>query len=175
MLRPVSDPAQAWVHHQQYLKQCTQWQFSGVISVQQGQQLQNAHITWVQSGRHFVITLSGPLGLDAISLSGQPGTVTLRKDHREYHAQSPQTLMQDLLGWSVPIAGAVYWVRGLPMPHQAKQYQLNQYGLLAELQQQDWTVSFPQYMAVKADGLPAKLIMQRSGLKVFLVIDHWYL
>jgi outer membrane lipoprotein LolB len=61
-------------------------------------------------------------------------------------SNSVQSLMQQQLGWSVPIIYLVSWVKGIPAQNQIANYKLNKYGLLGELSQNNWQIKYSNYV-----------------------------
>lgn len=175
VLKIPTHPKQAWRQHKVDLSKMNHWRLSGVISVQQGRHVQSANIDWFQNDQHFSIELYGPLGLDAVKIAGCPGHAQLHRGHKFYRASSARALMNEILGWSIPISGARYWVRGLPVPDVPYHSQFNQYGLLSSLLQQKWSIQFLEYMVVNQYGLPAlvRFKLGQNPLKITLAIDHW--
>ena len=65
-------------------------------------------------------------------------------------------------------------MRGLPNWNIDKEKQnLDEYGRLALLQQDDWRVRFKRYNNVEKHELPQKIFIERNGLKVKIFVDEW--
>src|SRR3972149_5389831 len=61
--------------------------------------------------------IMAPLSQGTFELRGDDRSVALRTPENEtLTATDPQALMQQNLGWSLPVAGLKYWVRGIPAP-----------------------------------------------------------
>lgn len=114
---PVS---RSWAEQEGGVSQLTSWQMRGRVaikSVNQSFDPISANVFWRQVDQSYDIELFGPVGLGAIKLLGQPGeTVLTDSQSHQYKATSPEKLMQQQLGWSLPVSQLYYWVRGLPAP-----------------------------------------------------------
>ena len=173
-LQPVSDPRATWQQIKPQLMQLQSWQIEGRIGIETPQQSLSADALWVQHKQHYHMALSGALGLGTVTLSNQSGQIVLvNAKGQHFTAQSASTLMQQQLGWYVPVIGLYYWVRGLPIPNVVSQRSLNQYGTLQALNQQGWHIVYDQYHEQHGLLLPGRLVMTRDQLRVVLLINRW--
>ena len=94
-----------------------------------------AGLFWLQRQDYYDIRLSGPLGRGAARLTGRPGQVSLEVANQgRYEASSPEELLGEQLGWSLPVSHLVWWVRGLPAPDSKSRLSLNGDSRLATLE-----------------------------------------
>lgn len=170
----VANPAQSWQQHQQQLQALQHWQLSGEVGVVVKQQGQAANIAWTQAGSQLTIELYGPLGLGTDTITGAPGHVVLvTHDHKRFVASDGQQLMQEVLGWSLPVSGLTFWVVGLPVPGQPADDQLNEYGTLASLQQEGWNIQYLQYAVIDGYILPTRMRLQQGDVRVVMAVSQW--
>lgn len=170
-LPPPDRTEQAWV----YLMQA--WSLDARISIIQpsSDRTDSARLNWEQQQAAYKIQLSaGPFNQTVAILSGRPGYAEIRvageEDH--YTARSPESLMQALLGWNLPIRHAVWWIRGVPDPAishttliEDSQFRFNQAG---------WEVDIVRYQDISSiHRLPSRIRMVHNELRVNLVIDRW--
>ncbi len=95
--------------------------------------------------------------------------------HAALSASSVELLMEEQLGWSVPVQGFRYWLIGSPAPGVIDRYSLDEAGRLAELEQSGWQIRYLSYQAVDGLDLPRKLELENPRLRIRLVIDEWQL
>lgn len=165
-----------WPARQRQLKQITNWQASGAIAINTPEQGQTASMSWQQHNQqNYQIDLFGPLGAGRVTLIGKLNQVTLLDNGKRYQAVTPEALMQQVLGWHLPVANLYFWVRGLPAPQIKAKLKFDQYHHLITLQQQGWIVSYQRYTGVKRYDLPSLLTLKRNNLQVKLVISQWIL
>jgi outer membrane lipoprotein LolB len=153
------------------------WTLNGRVAIKAEDEGWNARIRWVQRGENFDIRVIAPFGRGTFKISGAPGQVALTDpDGEVYSADAPEALMQSQLGWSLPLQGLRYWVRGITEPSGAiAQLNLDPDARLRDLQQSGWRVSILDYRPVDTVELPARLFMLSDRLEVRLAIENWAL
>lgn len=154
------------------------WQLSGKIGLRAPQFAESAYVNWRQCGDRFAVKISGPLGQTVARIDGREELLVLQFDGREPVTTSePELLMQEQLGWSLPIRALRYWVRAQAAPGgdaeiSGPSQQPN------ALQQQNWHVDYLAYHQNGETLLPAKLRLTRSdntneSLQATLLINEW--
>ncbi len=147
--------------------------FNGRVSVKQGEQRESAGLRWVHSEAEDEILLLAPLGQTVARIRRDVHESTLDTSDKHYSAQDMQTLMQQVLGWQLPLSGLRYWVTALPAPDGEAQIERNANGQVSVLRQQGWEIQFSRYAADNKDALPLRLGLKREGMEVTLLIDDW--
>lgn len=162
---------------EQRLSQINHWQLRGAIAVKTPKKAFTASISWQQKlGKRYLINIMGPLSVGATRLSGRPGLVVLQQANaKPIQASSPEQLLQQNAGWSLPVSNLYYWIRGLPAPGAVQAKQFDRYGHLKTLQQQGWSIQYLRYTGVGRYDLPSKLEMRRQGVFVKLIVSSWQL
>lgn len=158
-----------------YLQPINQWQAEGKIAFSLGDENQTATFRWTNTGDNYAIHLYGPFGQGATWLRRTSKGVTLESAETGYHqAESAEALMQQTLGWQVPIANLQHWIKGVPArTPKPQKLTTNAAGYLEVLQQQGWHVEYTQYQNVAGWHLPRKLRAERDGIRIVLVIKNW--
>jgi len=166
-----------WVTHQQDLEQFRSWVISGRLGIQTEDEGWHVSFRWQQGDAElYHINLSGPLGQESAELQGTAHGVTLLlSDGRSISALDPDELLERQFGWHLPVKGLYYWVRGLPMPHEAETHALDGRGRLYWLKQAGWQISYRRYGDVAGKAFPTKIFLDNPQVKVRLVIDEWTL
>ena len=154
--------------------QFSDWQFNGRVSLVQEEQGWHAGISWQEHGDQFQLQISGPLGQEAFRLTGNPAGVILEdKKGKKTSARDANSLLLQTTGWSLPVNGLRYWVRGLVVPGEKARERRDLQGRLLELEQSGWSINYSRYHFVDDLGWPAKLQLVRDDVSVRLVIDKW--
>jgi len=150
------------------------WQLSGRISVRSGEDGWFAALQWQQTGDQFRLFITGALGQGAVEVIGGAQNVQLRAhDGRVYIHQDAESLIQQVLGVTVPVSGLRYWVHGLTDPTQPSKSRWNQAGVRTELRQAGWVIQFQNYVSVADRFLPTKIRMENTSLQIRLQVDQW--
>ena len=151
-----------------------QWSVRGKIGLRNETQAHSAYLNWNQCGDDFDIRLSGPLGQGAAHLVGNAEQVHLATSNQQhYSASSAGQLLEQQLGWSLPVEQLRHWLRAIPDPDFA--YRANQPNQVLGFSQEGWRLSYPRLTQQDKYQLPARIIAEQAPLKVTLVIKAWLL
>lgn len=174
---PESTPTSApWKERLTSLSRIQDWNVNGKIAVQTTNDSGSATIDWAQRNSRFNIALSAPLGAGGLTLTGQPGLVTLiMSDGKRYTAKSPEQLLAERWGWQLPVSNLNYWIRGLPSPRSTYNGHFDMYNRLSSLEQDGWSIQYLGYTNVGSIELPNRITMSSAALKTKVVIHHWRL
>lgn len=153
------------------------WSVAGRVAIQRGAQGWSASLQWRKSGAQFQLRLVAPLGRGTYQLAGNSARVELIvPDGGRFYASDAQALMDTHLGWSIPVEGAEYWLRGLVAPGSTPAFiNRDEAGQLLDMEQDGWRISVLRRVPVNNLSLPAKLFMHIDDLKVRIVISSWKL
>jgi outer membrane lipoprotein LolB len=146
-------------------------QLQGLFGIVTPQTHESGHFVWEQNNQQqFSLELYGPLGLGATSLIEQNGVVILETvQGKKYTATSPELLLQNNLGWSMPIQGMTYWLFGVPVPTIPFVAQYDALNRIVHLLQSGWTID---YTWQQNRVYPARILMQRQGVRLIVAITH---
>lgn len=166
----------SWSQRQSQLSALTAWQFRGHVIFKMPEHKISANVYWQQAPQSYQVMLFGPLGFSAVNLYGGMGQVSLKdsKGH-VYTAENPEALMQQQLGWSLPISSLYYWVRGLPAPGPVTRVQYDAFHRIEVLEQQGWSIHFIAYQRTQLLELPKEIIFTQTKFYMHLTIegDSW--
>jgi len=161
-----------WETRQAKLKQLTHWEMRGAFSVKHHNKAVIARFIWQQNANNYRISIHSSLNLIGLYIIGQPGHVKLWKSSKQiYYASNPEILMQQQLGWHLPISNLLYWIRGIPAPgnHHAT---FDSFNHLAVLQQQGWRINYERYLQANGFDLPSVIELSQANLQVKIVIKR---
>jgi outer membrane lipoprotein LolB len=174
---PVQTYGAADLALQERLKAVNRWQIDGKLAVRTPDTSESARILWQQDGNRFDIHLSGPAGLKATHIYGQPGDVNFDQGEHHVNAESVEALSDQLTGYPLPASELTWWLRGLPAPpspgSQITSVSYTAEGWLAELTQGEWVIRFSGYQAVNTTTLPGRMEATRGDTKIILIIKAW--
>lgn len=169
-----SGQVSSWQAHKQQITPLDAWQINGKLGIRSEHESGSAILFWLQRQDYFDIHLSGPLGQGSTRLTGRQGAVSLEIANRgTFTATTAEALMQQQLGWSLPVENLLWWVRGLPAPHSKSRVQLNSNSLLSTLEQDQWLVEYLSYRNENGLPLPERIKLTGAGLNITLVIKQW--
>jgi len=153
-----------------------EWAFNGRVSLVQGETGWHAGLVWREQAGDYTLRVTGPLGQGAFELSGDPAGVQLvDAEQRTYTARDPDALLEHITGWTLPVSGMHYWVRGLAVPQEEAVVDRDEIGRVTRLDQAGWEISYDRYQRIADIDLPGRLRLAREGVSVRVVIDDWLL
>ncbi|MGB5290393.1 MAG: lipoprotein insertase outer membrane protein LolB [Lysobacterales bacterium] len=151
-----------------------EWGLVGKISLDDGDQGGSGKLRWDVKPDHSELDFHGAMGRGAWHLqTGPQGALLKMADGTEQRAESVNELIQDNIGWPVPLDALHWWVRGLAAPGFADNEEIGAYGLLVSLLQFGWNVSFTRYDSFEGMELPVRLNATRDDYRVKLAIQRW--
>ena len=174
-------PPQNIVEHQRQLQAISDWQLTGKLGIRTTGDSGSASVKWVQQLANYQINLSGPLGQKSMIITGTPEKVRLEQTGEPaQEAKTAEALIKRSVGWTLPVAQLAYWVRGVPAPKlRITQLQQNETGLIAQLIQGGWSITYSNYRDQTFNGtilpLPGKVTAEFEDVRLILVIRDWQL
>lgn len=165
----------SWTEHKNHLTQQNEFKASGKLAVKQGDKRNSASLQWQQEGDRYHIFITGPLGSGAITITGSPHEVIMDiSGEGRFYASSPEALMKQRLGWSIPINDLQYWAKGIPAPHSGYSHSLNDNGTLSQLMQNQWFIEYKNYHTLNKTDWPRKMQLHYGNdIQVTLLIKQW--
>lgn len=170
-------PQAAWEARQDRISQLRDWSFNGRMAIRIEREGWSAGLHWIQRDAGYTVRVTNPFGQGMYSVEGTPQGVTLRTaQNKAFSAADGESLMREHLGWSIPVDGLGYWVRGIPDPKIAiEALDLDHNGRLTRLLQSGWQVEVQGYARTAQLELPMKLLMQHPRMRVRLAVERWKL
>ncbi len=165
-----------WQRHADSVASLNDWHLKGRIAIRTQEDSGSASLYWRQQGEAFNLRVVAPFGQGTVELAGnEGGTVTLvNSENQRYTAPDPATLMQQQLGWSVPVASFKYWVRGLPAQEgEITAATPDDEGRIRKLEQMGWQIAVNEYTRALDRDLPSKLEVSHGQFEIKLVIQSW--
>ena len=172
----VAGPEPAWQTHAEELSRLRSWSLHGTLAVRPaGGDASRVTMRWRQSPDSYLVRFMGPLGVGLFEVEGTATAVEARfPDGRRANAASPEALLEQEIGWSVPLQGLRYWVVGAPVPDVApSKMELDDLGRLARLQQAGWTVVYERYDTVDGLSLPERIRFSNASVDATVVVRRW--
>jgi len=121
------------------------------------------------------VSLEGPLGAGGVQITADGNALSIVTSHGErLDSDAARAELESRLGFDPPLGSLRYWVLGVPDPASASQESLDQQQQrLQSLQQDGWQIDYSGYMPAGNGSLPARMTVQRAGVRVRLVVDGW--
>ena len=152
-----------------------QWQIQGKLGVKTNTDSGSVTINWQQQNNRYGIRVNGPLGQGSARITGDPQLIIIEQAGEEaVTSTAPEQLLQETLGWFIPINDLRYWVQGLPSSGKTINSPVyNEQGMLVAFEQADWSISIDRYKLVDRWLLPHKVKINKGDVQLKLAIRQW--
>jgi outer membrane lipoprotein LolB len=172
-VKPDADLLARQSDRERALAEHRDWQLAGRLGVSDGHDGGSGSLEWKQNGDAFHFSMHAPVTGKTWVLSGDAHHVVLAglRD-RPVEGSDAAELLQRELGWHVPVAELTDWVRG-SRAHGEARIEFRSDGLPALIEQDGWTIEYPDYDSSHAPALPRKVFASRGDYRVRLSISRW--
>jgi outer membrane lipoprotein LolB len=167
--------SQPWDVTRPALQARDHFDLKGRVAVAAGKDGFNASLRWIQAGTLSQVSLEGPLGAGGVQITANGDDLSIITSHGDrLDSEAAHAELGARLGFDPPLGSLRYWIQGVPDPATpAKEKVDPQQQRLQSLQQDGWQIDYTGYMPSGAGSLPAKLTLQRAGVRVRLIVDGW--
>lgn len=162
-----------WQEQLDEVKGFTSWNLIGKVGLRTPQDSTSANLDWRQTPWQYRLLVTGPIGAGRSTLEGRDGRVSLTNSEGRFEADSPEELMEQQLGWSLPVSNLTDWVRGLPAEGQPHESTEDSLGFPDTLSQDGWEIDYRSWHNVDGVWLPSRLVMTYDDLRATLVVNQW--
>ncbi len=175
---PLQQPAttsQPWEVTRPALQARDHFQLKGRVAVAAGKDGFNASLRWIQAGALSQVALEGPLGAGGVQITANGNDLSIVTAHGDrLDSEAAHAELGARLGFDPPLGSLRYWIQGVPDPASPAREKVDpQQQRLQSLEQGGWQIDYTRYMPSGGGSLPAKLTLQRAGVRVRLVVDGW--
>jgi len=164
-----------WTVHRERVAKVQDWYLAGRVALATPEEGWNAALYWTQNEERYSLRVVAPLGQGSYGIDGGPNQVVMRTpDRRTLTAEDPERLILAQLGFTLPVFGLRYWVRGIPEPRTpVAAMTVDDRGRMTELEQSGWRIRVLGYEAREGLDLPSKLFLRTDRFKVRIVVQRW--
>ena len=177
-----NDEAQRlWRSRQEAMRLVDNWNIyaRAAITVESG--AYNISLRWERDARRYMMLLDAPFGQGVFRIDADAADAADRyrlrlPDGQVYDNSTPEALLEEVIGWSLPISGLEYWIRGVPRPGSEYTRRIYQDGRARSIGQDRWVIDYLDYFSDTLEApLPRRIKLARDELTLKLVIERWQL
>jgi len=172
---PVIGPGADAPWQEQYAALATldQYSLNGRVAVAASGQGFSANLRFRREPGRSEMTLDGPMGIGGyrITLAGDQLEVFGGNGER-LDGATARTELERRLGVALPIEDLHWWLLGVPAPGAAERNQAEDQEI-RDFQQNGWHVSIQARTPALGFSLPQRLIAERDGARMKLLVEQW--
>jgi outer membrane lipoprotein LolB len=146
---------------------------NGRLAVRHQEQRYTSGLRWQHQALRDELLLQGPLGITGARIVSDVQSATLEQNGKRYAAGNVESLMQQVLGWGLPLPMLHHWLLGAADAGMPAEIERDELGRIAVLHQAGWEVRYLRYGDNSAQSLPARIALSRDDIQVQLLIDEW--
>ncbi len=170
-------PEGAWMAEREALFEAyNAWSVSGRVSLSDGERGGQLAFDWRTDGDWHEVRLRTVMGGRQWRLRFAPGEARLvGSEVGELTGAHPDPLVEQAVGWPIPVADLAWWIRGLAPPHANGEMRFDDDGTLASARRAPWTLDFQRFEQGEHALLPTRLQADSPPYRVRLVLRNWSL
>lgn len=165
-----------WASQQQLLAQYNDWDMHSRAVIKLEAEAYNIGIRWQRDPDRFMMLLEAPFGQGVFRIESEPGQAYRLSlpDGQVFENLTAEALLEDVIGWSLPISGLDYWIRGMPRPGSVYSHRVSADGRTRSIKQDQWDISYLDYFEQQEDSLlPRKLELANDTITVRMIVERW--
>jgi len=171
----------SWDIRQQQLVNIDEWDIHARTVILLEDKVYPLVINWVRQQEQSLMVIEAPFGQGVIRIQSNASTDKNKQfkltlvDGRYHLGPTPEVLLFNLLGWSIPVSGLKSWIKGLPQSHVDSNYEIYGAGRLKSLQQNGWLINYLDYFSEQeqAHQLPKRLYLKHKNMGIKIAIERW--
>lgn len=166
-----------WAEQQSMAAAVTQWNLYARGALRLEGEAYTIGIRWQRyDDSRFTMLIEAPFGQGVLRIETiAAGQYRLRLPNGQtYENTTVEALLDDAVGWSLPISGLDYWVRGLAHPETTYSHRLDSVGRAKSIRQDGWDIDYVEYFEVVSEPeLPRRISLTNQTVTLKLVIERW--
>lgn len=168
-------PDGAWLQERErWFDAHPDWSVKGRLGLSDGERGGSLSFDWRASGERHQVMLRTVAGGRQWRLEFDPSGASLEgSDIGRLSGPEPDALVEQAVGWSIPVLWMSRWLRGLPAPERA-QMVFDDDGTLAGLRHRSWVIDFSRWTLSRDDLLlPARIEARDDPYRVRAALSGW--
>ena len=162
------------------------WELTAKAGLVIDSKSEQANLAWqrrpeIAQPRNNKIRLFGPFGAGTVVLEyGERNVLLTDNKGKEYWGDDAEELLNEIVGWPLPLKAMRYWMFAQPSPDAVYEYHRNEEGQLTGLRQFGWEIQYSDWRDYGDRRLPRKIFAHRldpigehKKLSVKLFVKSW--
>ena len=150
------------------------WDLAGKLSIDDGQDGGSGRLNWEVREERSHMSFRGTLGKGSWQLTSGSGFAELEKsDGSITRAADVNDLIEQELGWFVPVDSLKWWALGVAAPGTPESMVLDGSGRILAMQQDGWDISYRRYRKFDGVELPARMDAVNGRYRLKIAVSDW--
>lgn len=164
----------AWVAERNaWFERHPEWRVSGRAALRDGARGGSLSFTWRARGEYHEVRLRTVTGGRQWRLTFRPGHARLEgSDMSVAEAAAPEGLVEEAVGWPIPVSDLAWWIRGLLPPHN-RRAEYARDGTLKSVAHAPWELEYHRFEEVEGQLMPVSMEAESGSYRVRLVLKGW--
>ncbi|WP_017445119.1 lipoprotein insertase outer membrane protein LolB [Gayadomonas joobiniege] len=157
------------------IRQINQFHLTGKIAFINPQKRHSANLYWRQVQNNYDIRLTTLLGISLAKIEGGRQQIKIQADGETYQSNAPNRLVENVIGWPIPVDQLANWVLGR---HQGVVMSVDQdkraKKVLVRINaDEEWMLTYHDYKKIGNIELPGRIECERYQNRLILKINQW--
>jgi outer membrane lipoprotein LolB len=163
-----------WPEQRAGLEKLDRYGLNGRVAVAANGQGFSASLRYEQLPRRSNLALDGPLGIGGlrVALDGEELQIETSRGEK-LGGEDARAELERRLGFALPLSELRWWLLGIPAPGEASIDQDGASGEIHGFTQGGWHVSIAARAAGLGFSLPQRLVAEREGARLKLLVERW--
>ena len=171
---PTAGDGLSYEERRTRLRETPNWQMNGRIAVNTGAEAFQGRFRWRQAEDGVELSISNPLGMSVLRVSGPPERLTVRAGGETWELHDPEPELSAMLGWWLPVRSLGAWLLGHPDPDFGSDTQFGPDRTeLRTLDQRLWRLTYESYRLNEGFLLPRRIDFAHGELELRVFVDGW--
>ena len=158
--------------------QLNQWDLTAKFSVSTAEGTESGSIRWILNPDEERLDVLSPTGSVVAQLTMTETEARLKTDDSETVAKDAETLFQEVMDLSLPVAALRYWVRGLDAPDlPLESVEKDGEGRITVLTQDGWQLAYNGNVSIESGShrfeVPRRLTATRGDIEIRWASTEW--
>ena len=175
-LQDAQQAEELWARQQLILGEYNNWDIHARAAIRLEGEFYNIGIRWQRDDRRFKMLLEAPFGQGVFRIESSEGDIYRLRlpDGQVFENHTAEALLEEVIGWSLPISGLEYWIRGLPRPGSTYSYRSGAGGRTRSINQDQWAIDYLDYFVQQEDPqLPRRIKLVSDKVTLKLIVERW--
>lgn len=172
--RELRPQGQALAERDAWFADQDRWQVDGRVGLSDGRRAGSMGFVWkYRDNGHFIHLRTTAGGKQWQLRFNADGAVLEGGEVGRLEGPHPDALVEEAVGWPIPVAAMAWWIRGLIPPQGMQELEYGNDGELLRVHQAPWALNYKHFRPYQDLMLPARLDATAENYQVRIAVGEW--